>query len=70
MVDPDPSRCPLCQEPNACGMAAGKATCWCAEVRLDPRALEAIPEAAKGKACVCSACGKARPKAAAPPEQP
>ncbi|MBE2250475.1 MAG: cysteine-rich CWC family protein [Myxococcus sp.] len=63
MSEPDPARCPLCGEPNACGMAAGSQACWCFGATLDPQALAKIPEAAKGKACVCQRCGV---KAAAP----
>lgn len=59
----DAARCPLCQRPNACGMAAGKTTCWCFNVKLDPDALAKIPEEAKGKACICESCGTKGPLA-------
>ncbi|MBL8917276.1 MAG: cysteine-rich CWC family protein [Myxococcaceae bacterium] len=61
MTTPDPTRCPLCQQDNACGAAAGKSDCWCFSVTLDPAALAKLPEAAKGKACVCRTCGEKRP---------
>ncbi len=56
----DPRTCPLCGKPNQCGMAEGKGSCWCFEVKLDPAALAKLPEEAKGKACVCRSCGVAR----------
>jgi hypothetical protein len=55
----DPSRCPLCGEPNACGAAAGRETCWCFEARLAPEALARIPERALGVVCICAKCGRA-----------
>lgn len=58
----DPKLCPLCTRPNECGMAAQRETCWCFSVKVDPAALEKIPAEAKGKACVCQACGVAVPK--------
>lgn len=54
----DPKKCPTCGQGNACGMAAGKSHCWCFDVKLDPLAVAAIPEAAKGKACLCQTCGR------------
>ncbi|WP_353400235.1 cysteine-rich CWC family protein [Hydrogenophaga sp. 5NK40-0174] len=61
----DPSRCPLCGEPNACAMAcqgAGTATpacatpCWCEEAVFSEALLDRVPPAAKGRACVCANC--------------
>jgi hypothetical protein len=58
---PDPTRCPLCAEPNACGMAAGEERCWCFDAQLAPGALARIPERARGVACICARCGRAEP---------
>jgi hypothetical protein len=55
----DPARCPLCGEPNACGMAAGEASCWCYGATLAPEALVRIPDAARGRVCICAKCGRA-----------
>jgi hypothetical protein len=52
----DPSRCVLCGANNGCGLAAGKSTCWCFEVKIDPEILEQIPEEAKNDVCLCRAC--------------
>ncbi|HUL76591.1 MAG TPA: cysteine-rich CWC family protein [Vicinamibacteria bacterium] len=60
----DPCRCPLCGEDNDCGMAKGKATCWCFFVTIPRDVLDRVPAEAKGIACVCRACaigGKGRP---------
>ncbi|MDP3501668.1 MAG: cysteine-rich CWC family protein [Myxococcales bacterium] len=71
MTTPNPKTCPLCGEPNSCGMAAGEQACWCFAVTMDPDALARIPEAAKGKACVCQRCGvkAALPEAPKPEKQ-
>ena len=56
----DASRCPLCGESNACGMAAGQESCWCFDVSIPAAVLEKIPEEARGVACVCEACARDR----------
>ncbi len=58
----DPNLCPLCGQPNQCAMEVAQATgvkqppCWCSQVRFDATQLARIPEAARGKACLCAAC--------------
>ena len=58
----DPCRCPLCGQPNACAMAmpntgaAASGPCWCTRVRFSADLLKQVPEAARHKACICSAC--------------
>jgi hypothetical protein len=56
---PDPARCPLCGEGNACTMAAGRPDerCWCSDVAVSRTALALVPEAARNIACVCRKCG-------------
>lgn len=54
----DPTRCPLCAEPNACGAAAGEERCWCFDVQLSPEALARVPEEALGRICICAKCGR------------
>ena len=49
-------RCPLCGEPNDCGLAAGKTDCWCFAVKISPAALVRLPEEARGKVCMCRKC--------------
>jgi hypothetical protein len=35
--------------------------CWCTQVDLNRAALDAIPAAARGKACICQACATRAP---------
>lgn len=61
----NPQHCPLCGQPNQCAMEAERATgirqpaCWCIQASFAPSLLARIPEAARGKACVCAACAAA-----------
>jgi hypothetical protein len=56
------SACPLCGQANACAMEAERRTgiaqppCWCLSAAFDARALERIPEASRGVACICERC--------------
>jgi hypothetical protein len=60
----DPTLCPLCGEPNRCAMEVERATgvkqppCWCTQVKFEAELLSRIPENARGKACICPACGR------------
>lgn len=51
-------RCPLCGRDNQCGMAAGAPSCWCTKATIPPEVLQAIPESAQGKVCVCPSCAR------------
>ncbi len=65
---PDPARCPLCGQSNQCAIEAGQpaAGCWCMGTAVDPAALAAVPDAARGLACLCPRC--AAGERAAPPD--
>ncbi len=58
----DPAICPLCESANQCAMEIAKATgkplerCWCVDAVFTPELLELLPEAFKGKACICAEC--------------
>jgi hypothetical protein len=58
----DPTRCPICGEPNVCAMEKANATgikaerCWCMDAVFTPEVMDQVPEAAKGKACICAKC--------------
>jgi hypothetical protein len=58
----DPSRCPLCGQPNACSMHAAQVSgepvqpCWCATQTFSAELLARIPLQAQRKACVCQGC--------------
>lgn len=56
-------RCPLCRAANDCAAAQSGSfdtPCWCADVTVDPRAIAAIPEPQRGKACLCPRCATGR----------
>ena len=55
---PDPARCPLCGQSNQCAIEAGQpaAGCWCMGTPVDPATLAAVPDAARGLACLCPRC--------------
>jgi hypothetical protein len=36
-----------------------QAPCWCTQAQFSAELLERIPEAARGKVCLCAACVKA-----------
>jgi hypothetical protein len=52
----DPDTCPLCGEPNGCGLAAGASTCWCFTASIPAAALERVPDDARDRNCICAAC--------------
>jgi hypothetical protein len=56
----DPRRCPLCGNSNACGMAEGKSTCWCFDVKIAPEVIESIPAEAQDEVCICEKCATAQ----------
>ncbi len=63
----DSAACPLCGGENACAMAApegGAGECWCSAARIPPETLARIPEADRGRRCVCARCAGAAPPAA------
>ncbi|MFN3439902.1 MAG: cysteine-rich CWC family protein [Acidovorax sp.] len=71
------SCCPLCGQPNQCAMVAGRPpeSCWCMAQVIDSAVLATLPEAQRGKACICANCGTPQtdddppssPRAAPPP---
>lgn len=61
--------CPLCGGVNACAMAApegGAGECWCSAARIPAETLARIPEAERGRRCVCARCADAAPPAVPP----
>ena len=61
----DPTRCPICEEPNACAMEVAKATdnkperCWCFDAVFAAEVMDLVPDEAKGLACICAKCASA-----------
>jgi hypothetical protein len=61
--------CPLCGGDNACAMAApegGARECWCFAARIPAETLAQIPEAERGRRCVCARCAGGPPTAVPP----
>lgn len=58
----DPTRCPLCGEPNRCANEIERATgvvqpaCWCTNADFSVELLAQVPAEAQRLACVCEAC--------------
>jgi hypothetical protein len=67
MTAVDPSRCPLCGEPNRCAMEVARKTgspveaCWCMSAEFLPGVLDMVPAPARGVACVCAFCAAGAP---------
>ena len=58
-VEPfDPKHCPLCGADNRCAIERGASidTCWCASTAIATHIVDAIPAAARDRACVCPLC--------------
>jgi hypothetical protein len=59
MNEIDPSRCPICGQPNDCAVVAQnghKGPCWCHTIKIPHEILQLVPEEARGKACLCRRC--------------
>lgn len=58
----DPTRCPICHEPNVCAMEVAKASgtkpgrCWCFDAVFVAEVMNQVPNEAKGRACICAKC--------------
>ena len=55
--------CPLCGQPNRCAMEQPQAgqhePCWCTREQFGAALLQQVPEALRGRACICQACVQA-----------
>ncbi|AVP56459.1 cysteine-rich CWC family protein [Pulveribacter suum] len=63
MNAPAPTCCPLCGQTNTCAMAAGlpAGDCWCMDAHISPAALQRVPDALRGQACLCARCAAGEP---------
>jgi len=58
----DPTALPWCCSANQCAIEVAKTTgkplerCWCRVAVFTLEVLEALPEEAKDKACICARC--------------
>jgi hypothetical protein len=51
--------CPLCGGPNACGPACSGSfdtPCWCLETPIPAELVDSLPDAQRGRACICRDC--------------
>jgi hypothetical protein len=51
--------CPLCGEPNHCGIKAVKedqTNCWCFFEKFPQELLQQLPDGQRGKSCICKSC--------------
>lgn len=59
----DAGHCPLCSGINRCSMTGGGGgeieRCWCWREKVPAALLARLPEADRGKACICQHCVKA-----------
>ena len=51
----DQSRCPFCQNKNAC-MAESTEVCWCVNAVIPSELIALVPEELKNKSCICNNC--------------
>jgi broad specificity phosphatase PhoE len=68
VLPPDPTRCPLCGEENACGIAAGEsvADCWCYGESLGREALARVAPSSRNRVCICARCAELNWESAEP----
>ncbi len=72
----DPTRCPICGQPNRCAMeveretAVAQGACWCTQVDFSPDLLARVPAAARRQACICAECAAKQLSPPAPPAAP
>lgn len=54
------SLCPLCGRPNRCAFSLGQdpKTCWCMTNPVPEDLIKKVPEALRGKTCICQTCVK------------
>jgi hypothetical protein len=52
----DTDTCPVCGEPNQCGIAQGMSHCWCFEAPLPEHALAASADQDALTRCLCQRC--------------
>jgi hypothetical protein len=55
----DATICPICQQINHCGIAAGKTECWCFTTPVPDAARQQVPEADQMRRCICEICARA-----------
>jgi hypothetical protein len=51
-------QCPLCNNQNLCGVSNTTKPCWCTLEKVPSALIQGVPDAEKGKICICQACIK------------
>lgn len=57
----DATHCPLCGQANECKLCShtpSKGPCWCEAEEIPAALLASVPEAQRGRACICRACAE------------
>jgi len=57
MTKNDPNLCPLCGEPNNCGVSKPE-DCWCRLETFSDELIQSVPTDKVKKACICQNCVK------------
>lgn len=59
----NPSRCPLCGQPNQCAECepGAEQPCWCVSLTIPASTLDRIPDALRNRACLCPLCARNEP---------
>jgi hypothetical protein len=52
----DPTRCPLCDMPNHCGLAIGARDCWCFAQVVPWQPAPRLPREIRSARCLCRPC--------------
>jgi hypothetical protein len=52
----DETRCPLCDGPNRCGIAAGQTDCWCFTSAVPEDVRARVADEDQGRRCICQRC--------------
>lgn len=72
----DPARCPLCGQVNGCAEERARETgqpqppCWCMTAGFPATLRDTVPEAARGRACICARCAAAAVASTSTPALP
>ncbi|MCW5867438.1 MAG: cysteine-rich CWC family protein [Candidatus Eremiobacteraeota bacterium] len=56
----DPSRCPICQQPNDCTLLSGQKECWCFKQAISPEILDRVPVSKLNSTCICQRCANSQ----------
>jgi len=55
-MNPEACTCPLCNQPNLCGVQQGMKRCWCFDEAVPSSLVALLPLAQQGQRCICRTC--------------